>query len=175
MAAVTQVEELIAPSLEDLGYVIVRIQMSGKETVTVQIMIDRLDEKPVDVEDCATVSRAVSAILDVEDPIEKAYTLEVSSPGIDRPLVRQRDYARFAGYEAKIELKYAVENQRRFRGKLLGMVEDDVHLEIDHQGERVEIALPFDDIDRAKLVMSDALMEASKKAFDEAQAEKNEA
>ncbi|MDX1739225.1 MAG: ribosome maturation factor RimP [Alphaproteobacteria bacterium] len=164
MAAITQLENLIAPSLEDMGYEIVRIQMSGKERVVVQIMIDRLDEKQIDVEDCATVSRAVSAILDVEDPIEKAYTLEVSSPGIDRPLVRQRDYKRFAGFEAKVELKYAVDGQRRFRGKLLGAVDDDIHLEIEHGGEMVEIALPFDDIDKAKLVMSDALIEASKKA-----------
>ncbi len=174
MASVAQLEELIAPTLEDLGYVVVRIQMSGRDTVTVQIMVDRLDEKVIDVEDCATVSRACSAIFDVDDPIEKAYTLEVSSPGIDRPLVRRRDYERFAGYEAKVELRYAIENQRRFRGKLLGMVEDDVHLEIEHQGQRVEIALPFDDIDQAKLVMSDQLMADSKKELDAAKKQNEE-
>jgi len=171
MASVTQLEELIVPTLEDLGYVIVRLQMSGREPVVVQIMIDRLDEKLIDVEDCASVSRAVSAIFDVEDRIEREYTLEVSSPGIDRPLVRKRDFERFAGYEAKVELKYAIENQRRFRGKLLGMVGDDVHLEINHQGENVDIALAFDDIEQAKLLMSDALMEASKK---ELEASKNQ-
>ena len=158
MSSVTRIETLIGPSLQDMGYDVVRLQLSGSERPQLQIMIDRLDEQPVTVDDYADVSRAVSAILDVEDPIAGAYTLEVSSPGIDRPLTRPRDYERFAGLEIKLELTLPIDGRKRFRGKLLGFVDDHVHMEIDHEGEQVEIALPFADIQIAKLVMSDALL-----------------
>lgn len=161
MSSSAQIEKLIAPSLTDMGYDIIQIQISGSDQQSLLITIDRLDEETVNVEDCANVSRAVSAILDVEDPIEAAYTLEVSSPGIDRQLTRPRDFERFAGHEAKVELEQSIEGQRRFKGKLLGYVDDHIHLETDIQGERVEIALPYSDVRQAKLVMSDALMKAT--------------
>jgi len=161
MSSNAQIEKLIAPSLTDMGYDIIQIQISGADQPSLLITIDRLDEETVKVEDCAKVSRAVSAILDVEDPIEAAYTLEVSSPGIDRQLTRPRDFERFAGLDAKVELEQAIDGQRRFKGKLLGYVDGHVHLETDYQGARVEIALPFSDVRQAKLVMSDALIKAT--------------
>lgn len=161
MSSSAQIKKLIAPSLTDMGYDIIEIHISGSDQPSLQITIDRQDEETVNVDDCASVSRAVSAILDVEDPIEAAYTLEVSSPGIDRQLTRPRDFERFAGLEAKVELEEAIDGQRRFKGKLLGFVDDHVHLETDFQGERVEIALPYSDVKQAKLVMSDALMKAT--------------
>ncbi len=161
MSSSAQIKKLIAPSLTDMGYDIIEIHISGSDQPSLQITIDRLDEETVNVDDCASVSRAVSAILDVEDPIEAAYTLEVSSPGIDRQLTRPRDFERFAGLDAKVELEEAIDGQRRFKGKLLGFVDDHVHLETDYQGERIEIALPYSDVKQAKLVMSDALMKAT--------------
>ncbi|RED51505.1 ribosome maturation factor RimP [Aestuariispira insulae] len=158
MKSVAQIEELILPALNDMGFDVVRIMLTGGQKPTLQVMADRLDEEAITVEDCATISRAISAILDVEDPIDDAYTLEVSSPGIDRPLVKPRDFERFAGYEAKVEMNVAIDGQRRFRGRLLGFVEDHIHLEIEHNGDMVEIALPYDDFYRAKLVMSDELV-----------------
>ena len=159
MKSAAQIEQLIEPTLTDMGFDLVRVSLTGGQKATLQIMADRLDEEAISVEDCATISRAVSAILDVEDPIEEAYTLEVSSPGIDRPLVKPRDFERFAGYEVKVEMNLAIDGQRRFRGRLLGFVEDHIHMEIEHKGETVEIALPFENFYRAKLVMSDELIE----------------
>ena len=95
-----RVEALIGPAVEALGCAVVRVQISGQQRVRLQVMVERLDGRPVVVDDCAELSRAISAVLDVEDPIDRAYVLEVSSPGIDRPLVRPDDYARFAGFEA---------------------------------------------------------------------------
>jgi ribosome maturation factor RimP len=108
------------------------------------------------VDDCAEVSRAVSAILDVEDPIRGEYDLEVSSPGIDRPLVRRKDYEKWAGFDAKIEMAFAIDGRRRFKGRLLGIREDRVAIDLDG----VETLLPFDEIESAKLVMTDALLKA---------------
>ena len=158
MKSVAQIEQLIEPTLTDMGFDVVRVTLIGGQKQTLQVMADRLDEQAITVEDCAIISRAISAILDVEDPIDDAYTLEVSSPGIDRPLVKPRDFERFAGYEAKVEMNIAIDGQRRFRGRLLGFVDDHIHLEIEHKGETVEIALPFEDFYRAKLVMSDELV-----------------
>jgi len=122
-----------------------------------QIMAERKDEAPMTVDDCADISRAVSAVLDVEDPIDEAYELEVSSPGIDRPLTRARDYDRYAGFEARVELKIAQEGQRRFKGKLLGLQDDKVMLQV--EGDTV--ALPLATIQKAKLVLTDDLIAAS--------------
>jgi ribosome maturation factor RimP len=110
------------------------------------------------VEDCAEISRTVSALLDVADPIVGAYTLEVSSPGIDRPLIRREDFARFAGFEAKIELNAPQDGRRRFRGKLLGVEGDAVRLLVDD----APVALPLAAVARAKLVLTDALLAASR-------------
>ena len=114
----------------------------------------RVDDKAMPVEDCADISRTVSALLDVADPIATAYTLEVSSPGIDRPLVRREDFARFAGFEDKVELTSPVDGRRRFRGKLLGVEGDEVRLLVD----AAPVALPLATVVRAKLVLTDELL-----------------
>ena len=150
------VETLIAPTLTDLGYDVVRVKMIGSSRPTLQVMAERQDDAAMTVEDCATISRAVSALLDVEDPISGAYTLEVSSPGLDRPLVKPRDFERYSGLEAKVELRQAVDGRRRFRGVLAGYHEDVVTIVTD-QGAA---ALPFEEIDNAKLIITDELLAA---------------
>ena len=154
-----KVEALIRPALEDMGYDIVRILLSGGRRQVLQIMLDRKDGKPIDVEDCASVSRAASAILDVEDPISSAYTLEVSSPGIDRPLTRLSDFARFAGFDARVEMEQAVGGQRRFSGRLLGVEGLEIVIETEEGVQR----LPFSGMRKAKLLLTDALIEAAQR------------
>jgi ribosome maturation factor RimP len=150
------VEKLIAPTLTDRGYGVVQVKMIGSSRPTLQIMAERHDDLPMTVEDCATISRAVSALLDVEDPVSGTYTLEVSSPGLDRPLVYQRDFEKYSGLEAKIELRTAQDGQKRFRGVLAGYADDVVTI-VTEDGAR---ALPFDDIDNAKLIITDELLAA---------------
>lgn len=148
---------LIEPSLSAMGYDLVRVQIDGKRQRRVQIMAERSDGSGMGVEDCVRVSRAISALLDVEDPIEGTYALEVSSPGLDRPLVRPADYVRYAGHEAKIELKAPRDGRRRFTGTLKGLAGEAVAIEID--SETVEV--PFSEIERAKLVLTDALLKSA--------------
>ena len=150
--------EIISPVIEDMGYELVRIRlMSGKST-TLQIMADRVDEAAITVDDCADISRAVSALLDVDDPIEQAYSLEVSSPGIDRPLTRLKDFAAWEGHEAKITLAEKRDGRKAFKGILTGVEGESVKI-VDAQ-ER-EHLLPIDAIDDAKLVMTDRLIAAT--------------
>ena len=147
---------MIEPSLEAMGYGLVRVmQTGGKQRPTLQIMAERRDEQAMTVEDCAEISRSVSALLDVADPIAGAYMLEVSSPGIDRPLVKPEDFDRFAGGEAKIELNAPLDGRKRFRGRLLGRSGGDVRLVA---GDAGEIRLPLAGIARAKLVLTDDLI-----------------
>jgi ribosome maturation factor RimP len=156
-----EVENLIAPSLADMGYEIVRVQLTGggrSGRQVLQIMAERPDGT-MSVDDCAEVSRAVSALLEVEDPIHGAYTLEVSSPGIDRPLTRLKDFERFAGFEAKLELQMPFQGQRRFRGRLKGVEGDTILLALD-EGER-ELKVSFAELAKAKLVLTDDLIAAS--------------
>ena len=153
-----KIEAMIAPSLDAMGYRVVRVAVTGGRRATLQIMAERRDDQAMTVEDCAEISRTVSALLDVADPIAGAYTLEVSSPGIDRPLVRREDFARFAGFEAKIELTQPQDGRRRFRGKLLGVEGDAVRLLVDD----APVALPLAAVARAKLVLTDALLAASR-------------
>ena len=150
------VEALIAPSLTDLGYEVVRVTMMGADFPTLQVMAERVDEDAMTVEDCASISRTVSAILDVEDPISGAFTLEVSSPGLDRPLVRQKDFERYSGLEAKVELRQALNGQRRYRGVLAGYADGFVTIVT----ENGATDLPFDEIDKAKLIITDELLAA---------------
>ena len=157
MEITRRIEELVAPSLEALGYEIVRTRLTGSQTQTLQIMIERLDREMLTVDDCANASTAVSALLDVEDPISSKYTLEVSSPGIDRPLTRLGDFARFSGFEAKIEMQQPVNGRSRFRGSLLGTDGDNVRIAVDGD----EASLPFPAIMSAKLVLTDELIEAA--------------
>ena len=155
-----EVEQAIEPLLGDMGYAIVRVQLSGAQRQTLQIMVERCDGRAIDVEDCASVSRAVGAVLDVADPIRSAYTLEVSSPGIDRPLTRLEDFDRFAGFEAKLELRMPLDGRRRFRGRLLGLQGESIRLET----ETGETSLAFANLAKAKLVLTDELIAASQDA-----------
>ncbi|WP_372571477.1 ribosome maturation factor RimP [Ruegeria jejuensis] len=149
--------EIVTPVIEDLGFELVRIRlMSGKQS-TLQIMADKPDGG-IEVDDCAEISNAVSATLDVEDPILDAYTLEVSSPGIDRPLTRLKDFDMFEGYEAKIETAELIDGRRRFKGELAGVEGDEVLINIPEHGETITIGLQFDWLSDAKLVLTDDLI-----------------
>lgn len=152
------VEGLIAPTLADMGFDIVRVLLSGDKRAKLQIMIERHDEAGLTVDDCAEVSRAVSAILDVEDPIAGAYMLEVSSPGLDRPLTRLCDFERFAGFEARLETRMPIEGRRRFSGRLLGVDGRRVRV----MAEDAEFELDFADLAKAKLVLTDELIAAGR-------------
>lgn len=154
-----EIEALIEPTLTGMGYRIVRTQLSGgqKHEVRLQVMVERSDGGGMDVDCCAEVSRAVEAILDVEDPIGAAYNLEVSSPGIDRPLTRLADFDTWAGFDARVEMAEPHAGRRRFKGQLLGVSDGNVRLEVDG----AVWALPFDGIDKAKLVLTDALIDAT--------------
>ena len=160
MVLESKIKEVLVPSLEAMGFSLVRIRiMGGGENRTLQLMIDRLDEQPVSIEDCALVSRNASALLDVEDPINGAYMLEVSSPGIDRPLTKERDFERYVGFEAKLELRDVQDGQRRFQGRLLGCENGVVKL----LTEAGETSLSFGTITAAKLILTDELVAAHKR------------
>ncbi len=154
-----QVESLVTPTLDAMGYDLVRVRMIGTERLTLELMAERQDGDNMTVGDCADISRAVSTVLDVEDPISGSYTLEVSSPGIDRPLVRLADYERFAGFQAKLELDAPIEGRKRFRGRLGGSKGDMVSIVL----AEGETQVPFSRIRKAKLVMDDSLIAATRK------------
>ena len=157
MAETARIEALIAPSLEAMGYRLVRVAFTGGRNAVLQVMAERTDLQPMSMDDCSEITHTVSALLDVADPIEHAYTLEVTSPGIDRPLVRPEDYERFRGFEAKIELLRPVGGRRRFRGRILGFAEGHVRLSLGAE----EVELPLADVQRAKLVLTDELIAAT--------------
>jgi ribosome maturation factor RimP len=148
LADADAIERLIEPSVEALGYRVVRVVVTGSGGATLQVMAERLDDVPMSIEDCARISNSVSALLDVADPIPDSYRLEVSSPGIDRPLVKPADFARFIGREAKIELSLPVRGRRRFRGRLCGVLEGALRLAT-ATGEE---CLPLANVARANLV-----------------------
>jgi ribosome maturation factor RimP len=156
-----RVAHIVTPAINELGYRLVRVLVSGRDGCTVQIMAERPDGS-MSVEDCEAISRTIAPILDVEDPIDRAYRLEVSSPGIDRPLVRRSDFQRWSGQVAKIELSRPLGGRKRFRGTLLGVSGDAARLKLDDApaGED-EVLLPLADIDEAKLVLTDELIEAT--------------
>ncbi|MCA0042106.1 ribosome maturation factor RimP [Celeribacter litoreus] len=150
--------EIVGPIIEGMGFELVRVRlMSSTKSKTLQIMAERPDGG-IEVDECAEISTAVSAILDVEDPIEDEYTLEVSSPGIDRPLTRLKDFETFEGHEAKIETTEMIDGQRRFKGQLAGVEGDEVLITIESGGEDVTIGLNFDWLSDAKLVLTDDLI-----------------
>lgn len=148
----------MAPAIEHMGYELVRVQISGKERPTVQIMADRMDGETFTVSDCENISHAVGAVLDVADPIKAEWMLEVSSPGIDRPLTRTKDWERYAGHVATVEMQIPVEGRKRFRGIVLGADLENARLRLD---EGPEISLPRDQMRRAKLVLTDELIAAT--------------
>lgn len=148
---------IVTPTIEGLGFELVRLRlMSGKRNV-LQVMADRPDGG-IEVDDCAKISRAVSAVLDVEDPISGEYVLEVSSPGIDRPLTRLKDFETYAGHEAKLETHELIDGRRRFKGILQGVEDGEVLVEI---ADDTVIGLDFDMLSDAKLVLTDALVAES--------------
>ena len=149
--------EIVTPVIEGLGFELVRIRLMGGKTRILQIMAER-PEGGIVVEDCARISTAVSAILDVEDPVEDNYILEVSSPGIDRPLTRLKDFDMWQGYEARIETQELIDGRRRFKGTLSGTEGDEVLIEIEEAGAPVTIGLQFDWLADAKLVLTDDLI-----------------
>lgn len=157
MNPIRRIEEMIEPVLVEMGYELVRVRLTGGTRPVLQIMAERADGAGMTVEDCATISQEVSAMLDVEDPIRGTYTLEVSSPGIDRPLTREKDFARFAGFEAKVELHHARDGQRRFRGRIETVEDGNVRIAT----KDGDIVLPFDEIQHAKLVLTDELLAAT--------------
>jgi ribosome maturation factor RimP len=159
MVAADRIEKLIAPSVEAMGYDLIRVRLAGTARPVLQIMAERPDGT-MNVDDCAAISRAVSAILDVEDPIAGEYELEVSSPGIDRPLVRLKDFERYCGFVAKIEAQEpltSANGQKRFRGQITSVDGTLVHVDCDGGS----VAIEYDNIASAKLVLTDELVEAS--------------
>ncbi len=153
-----KVEALIAPVAGEMGFDIVRVRLAGEKRQRLQVMVERRDKKPMVVDDCAKISRAVSPILDMEDPLQGAYSLEVSSPGIDRPLVKLEDFKRFKGYEVRIETTDSIDGRKKLRGRLAGVEGRGIKLEM----KSAVINLPFDGIRRAKLELTDELISATK-------------
>jgi ribosome maturation factor RimP len=152
-----RITEIITPTVEDLGYEVVRVRlMTGKESI-LQIMAQKPDGS-IEVDDCGVISTAISALLDVEDPISDVYTLEVSSPGIDRPLTRLKDFDQWESNEAKIETEELIDGRRRFKGMLRGTEGDEVLIEIEDNGQPVTIGLKFEWLTDAKLVLTDELI-----------------
>jgi ribosome maturation factor RimP len=154
-----RVAAIVDPVLAGIGYRLVRVRISGLDGCTVQVMAERPDGT-MTVDDCEAASRALSAVLDVADPIERSYRLEVSSPGIDRPLVRRSDFERFAGHQVKVELSLPIDGRRRFRGLLMGVQGEAARIRRDDAavGEVSEILLPIDGMSEAKLVMTEQLV-----------------
>lgn len=157
-----RVAAIVEPVAEDLGFELVRVRITGREGCTVQVMAERPSGE-MNVDDCANLSRALSPALDVDDPIDRAYHLEVSSPGIDRPLVRNRDFERWRGHEAKIELAVALDGRKRFRGRLAGTDGGKV-LVAPLEGSEDPVAITMEDIAEARLVLTDELIAEALKA-----------
>lgn len=149
--------DIVQPVIEGLGFELVRIRLMGGATRTLQIMADK-PEGGIEVDDCGDISTAVSAVLDVEDPIEENYVLEVSSPGIDRPLTRLKDFETWKGWEARIETTELIDGRRRFKGVLGGVEGEEVLIEIEEGKETVTIGLQFDWLSDAKLILTDELI-----------------
>ncbi len=156
---------IVTPAIEGMGFRLVRLRLMGGKRITLQVMAERTDGT-MEVEDCATLSRALSALLDVEDPIEREYTLEVSSPGIDRPLTRLEDFARWKGCEARLETAEMIDGRKRFKGVLGGIEGSKVLIAV----EQGTIGLEFGWLSDAKLVLTDELvaesLKARKRSFD---------
>ena len=153
----TRIGDILSPTLRLMGYDLVQVQIFGSQQKTVQIMAERRDKEGMTVDDCADISREVSVILDVVRPLKDAYDLEVSSPGIDRPLVRPADFEHYAGFDAKIEMAAAIDGRKKFTGQLLGIEQGLVKIRLDAETH----ALPLSDIRRAKLLLTEELLESA--------------
>ena len=168
-----RVAAIVEPVLDGLGYRLVRARVSGTDGCTVQVMAERPDGT-MTIEDCEVCSRALSPVLDVADPVDRAYRLEVSSPGIDRPLVRQSDFNRYANNFVKIEMTVAVEGRKRFRGQLLGAEGNTARIRRDDvpAGEPTDVMLPIEEMAEAKLILTDALIAESLRRGKQAETER---
>ncbi|MDO4184846.1 MAG: ribosome maturation factor RimP [Rhodospirillales bacterium] len=156
-------QDMLEPTINNLGFDLVRILTIGNVNPTLQIMIERKDRQNRVVDDCATVSRAISAVLDEKDPISGKYTLEVSSPGLDRPLVNLENFVRFAGFEAKVETDTEIEKRKRFKGRIVRVENDNIILLMDDK----EWTIPFSAVAKAKLLLTDELIAAAQAEADE--------
>jgi len=154
-----RIADIIEPVIVPMGYRLVRVRMSGQNGLTLQIMAERHDGT-MTVEDCEEISKAISPVLDVEDPIDKAYHLEVSSPGIDRPMVRKSDFFRWQGHLLKCETSVLVDGRKRFRGKIVSVDDDGFRLERDQPayGEEPVVVIPFTTLSEARLILTDDLI-----------------
>ncbi|MEM6728866.1 MAG: ribosome maturation factor RimP [Pseudomonadota bacterium] len=152
-----RIRAIIEPTIDGMGFELVRVRLQGGKAPLLQIMVQKPDGT-IEVDECGDISTAVSAVLDVEDPILEAYTLEVSSPGIDRPLTRLKDFDLWDGYVAKLETEDLIDGRRRFKGFLAGTEGDEVLIEIEEGGQDVTIGLKFEWLSDAKLVLTDALI-----------------
>ncbi len=153
-----ELHELLAPSLASLGYELVQLRLMPSGRPTLQVLIEPAGGGSMNLDACSLVSRHISAVLDVEDPIAGAYNLEVGSPGIDRPLVKAADYERFKGEEAKIETGELIAGRKRWRGALEGITDGTVHIRVEDGADHTSYAIPLDQIVSAKLVLTDALI-----------------
>jgi ribosome maturation factor RimP len=152
-----RMSEILTPVIEGMGFEVVRIRLMGGMAKTLQIMVERPDGG-IEVDECALISTAISAVLDVEDPLEDAYALEVSSPGIDRPLTRLKDFETWEGYEARLETTEMIDGRRRFKGVLAGIEGDEVLINLEEGAETLTVGLHFDWLSDAKLVLTDELI-----------------
>jgi ribosome maturation factor RimP len=160
----------LAPAVQAQGYRLVRLRLMGGRRKTLQILAERPDGQ-MDVEDCAKLSRALSEVLEAADPISEEYVLEVSSPGIDRPLVSPEDFSRFAGHVVRVELMRGLDGRRRFKGTLIGLEGKDVVIDVADVDETRRVRCPFSDVMEAKLVLTDRLIQESLKAREKREAE----
>jgi len=163
MIALTEQERhilsLVTPVAEQIGMEIVRLRIQGGRRPHLQIMAERAGGAPTNVEDCASLSRAIAPMLDEADPIKEAYTLEVSTPGIDRPLTREGDFGRWVGHAAKVELARPIDGRRRFSGVITGEDEDGAHIELD---DETELVAHVHEMSKASLILTDELIEAAR-------------
>ena len=155
------IERLITPTLRGEGYALVRVRLSGARRTTLQVMAERLDGEAMTVDDCANISRVLSALLDVEDPVSGSYDLEVSSPGLDRPLIKKEDFTRYAGFEVEVRTNALLSGTRRFCGRLVGVMGTTVGVDLNDSGGVIQI--PFVEICEAKLVMAEDLVAVPRK------------
>jgi ribosome maturation factor RimP len=157
MSEKLKIEELIGPSINSLGYDLVRVQILDEGTKTLQIMVDRLDEANLTIDDCSIISKEISVIIDINDPIGENYLLEVSSPGIDRPLLRFKDFEKYAGFHARVDMNTALEGRKKFKGKLTGIEGDNIRIKVKEE----TYLLPFSKIEKAKLTLTQELLDAA--------------
>ncbi len=172
MSGLPILNAILAPAVESAGYRLVRLRVMGGKRKTLQVMAERPDGG-MDIGDCAELSRRLSEVLEAADPIGEQYVLEVSSPGIDRPLVSPDDFARFAGHEARVELNHPIDGRRRFKGNIVGVRDGTVDLETAGENGAQRVSLPLPEISEAKLVLTDRLIQETLKARDEKATQSN--